>query len=142
VDTAVDLKAGTLVIGDVRDIADQVDCGKVQNQKISQWNHGQVRRYITYKAEAEGITVHLVDEAYTTQTCPNCTHRHKPKGRRYRCPACGFQAHRDVVGQVNILSVFVHGERRSRGHRSRSIVIRTMCGLCVDAGTPARNGRL
>jgi putative transposase len=107
--TAVDLKAGTLVIGDVRDLADGVDCGAAQNQKMSQWNHGKVRQYITYKAEAEGITIKLQDEAYTSQTCPNCSARHKPKGRRYRCPACGLQTHRDVVGQVNILSSFKHG---------------------------------
>jgi putative transposase len=110
VDAAVAHEAGTIVIGDVRDVADGVDLGKAANQKISQWNHGQVRRYVAYKAEAEGITVRLVDEAYTSQTCPTCSHRHKPKGRRYRCPACGFPAHRDVVGQVNILSMFRHGE--------------------------------
>jgi putative transposase len=110
VDAAVERKAGTIVIGDVRDVADGVDLSQASNQKISQWNHGQVRRYVTYKAEAEGIAVELADEAYTSQTCPNCSHRHKPKGRLYRCPACGFQAHRDVVGQVNILSRYQHGE--------------------------------
>jgi putative transposase len=110
VDAAVDRKAGTIVIGDVRDAAEGVALGKATNQKISQWNHGKVRRYVEYKAEAEGMKVELADEAYTSQTCPNCSHRHKPKGRRYRCPACGFQAHRDVVGQVNILSRFKHGE--------------------------------
>jgi putative transposase len=110
VESAVDREADTLVIGDVRDVADGVNCGKVQNQRMSQWDHGKIRQYIGYKAEAEGIGVELEDEAYTSQTCPCCSHRHKPKGRRYRCPACGFQAHRDVVGQVNILSVFRHGE--------------------------------
>ena len=110
VDAAVERKAGTIVIGDVRDAADGVDLGKAANQKISRWNHGKVRQYVTYKAEAEGIAVKLEDEAYTSQTCPSCQGRHKPKGRRYRCPACGFQAHRDVVGQVNILSAFQYGE--------------------------------
>jgi putative transposase len=110
VDTAVEREAGTIVIGDVRDVADGVDCGAKQNQRMSRWNHGKVRRYVAYKAEAEGIAVELEDEAYTSQTCPDCSHRHKPKGRLYRCPACGFRAHRDVVGQVNILSRFKHGE--------------------------------
>ncbi len=110
IDAAVERKAGTIVIGDVRGAADQVDLGRASNQKISQWNHGKVRQYVTYKAEAEGIAVELEDEAYTSQTCPSCSHRHKPRGRRYRCPTCGFQAHRDVVGQVNILSRFQHGE--------------------------------
>jgi putative transposase len=110
VGTAVERKAGTISVGDVRDVADGVDCGAKQNQRMSRWNHGKVRRYVEYKAEAEGIAVELEDEAYTSQTCPSCSHRHKPKGRRYRCPACGLQAHRDVVGQVNILSIFKHGE--------------------------------
>jgi putative transposase len=110
VETAVEQAAGTLVIGDVRDVADGVNCGKVQNQRMSQWNHGKIRESITYKAAAEGITVKLEDEHYTSQTCPHCQRRHKPRGRIYRCPSCGFQAHRDVVGQVNILSVHKHGE--------------------------------
>jgi len=110
VDTAVDQKAGTIVIGDARDVAAGVDCGKVHNQRMSQWNHGKIRQYIQYKAEAEGIAVKLENEAYTSQTCPHCGHRHKPKGRLYGCPACGFQAHRDVVGQVNILSRYKHCE--------------------------------
>ncbi len=110
VDTAAERKAGTIAIGDTRDIADGVDCGKVQNGRMSRWNHGKISDYVEYKAAAEGIVVELVDEHHTSQTCPNCEHRHKPRGRKYRCPACGFQAHRDVVGQVNILSVFRHGE--------------------------------
>ena len=110
VDVAVDQEASTIAIGDVRDIADGVDCGKVQNGRMSRWNHGKVRTFVKYKAEAEGIKVELVNEAYSTQTCPQCTHRHKPKGRNYSCPACRFQAHRDVVGMVNILSRFKTGD--------------------------------
>jgi putative transposase len=51
----------------------------------------------------------LQDEHYSSQTCPHCGHRHKPRGRLYTCPACRFQSHRDVVGQINILSAYVHG---------------------------------
>ncbi len=106
---AVERQASTLVIGDIKNIADEVDLGKKTNQKISGWNHGKVRQLVTYKAAAEGIAVVLVDERYTSQTCPNCGERHKPQGRVYRCPACAFQSHRDVVGQINILSKFKQG---------------------------------
>jgi putative transposase len=99
-----------IVYGDIRDIADTVSLGKRNNQKIGQWDHGKVRVYTEYKAESEGIRLVLQDEAYTSQTCPNCQHRHKPKGRHFRCPACGFQSHRDQIGAVNILSSYKHGE--------------------------------
>src|SRR6266508_1462182 len=110
VDVAVERQAGTIAIGDVRDVADGVAHGKRHNQQSSQWNHGQIRQYITYKAAAEGVVVELVDEHYTSQTCPNCSERHKPRGRRYSCGRCGFSAHRDVVGQINILSRYKTGQ--------------------------------
>jgi putative transposase len=114
VDVAVELKANTIVMGDVRDIADGIDKGKEHNQRMSQWNHGKVRSFVEYKAQAEGIEVVLQNEAYTTKTCPHCGHRHKPKGRTYRCPSgtlwVRFQSHRDVVGQINILSAYKFGE--------------------------------
>lgn len=107
---AVAREASTIVYGDVRDIADGVDKGSAHNQRTSQWNHGKVRAYVEYKAEAQGIAVVLQDEHYTSKTCPSCGHRHKPRGRIYKCPACKFQSHRDVVGQVNILSAYKFGE--------------------------------
>lgn len=110
VDEALTRGASTIVLGDIKDIADGVNLGKQTNQKISSWNHGQIRKFVEYKAQAEGIAVVLQDERYTTQTCPTCGNKHKPKGRTYKCPACGFSSHRDVVGQVNILSAFKFGE--------------------------------
>jgi len=106
---AVARNANTIVYGDIRDIADGVDCGKVHNQRTSQWNHGKVRAFVEYKAEAEGIKFVLQDEHYTSKTCPHCGNRHKPSGRKFRCPVCKFQSHRDVVGQINILSAFKFG---------------------------------
>ena len=62
--------------------------------------------------EARASNLVLVDEHDTSKTCPNpnCTQRHKVAGRVYRCPVCGFQAHRDVVGAVNILRRQLLGE--------------------------------
>jgi putative transposase len=112
VEYAVERGVGTLAIGDVRDVADGVDYSKKSNQKISNWSHGKIRNYIEYKAAAEGIQTELVNEAYTSQTCPNanCLHKIKPKGRVYRCPACGFVGHRDIVGASNILSRHLYGK--------------------------------
>ena len=117
VDWAVERKVGRLAVGDVRNIANGVDLGKPTNQKIANWSHGQLRRYLEYKAAAKGIAVALINEAYTSQTCPNCRERYKPRGRMYRCPACGFRSHRDAVSSAcrtswaaNIRSVDLYGE--------------------------------
>jgi len=92
----------TLVIGDVRDLRQRVDYGPAANQRIHQMLTGRVRRLLTYKAARVGIRVVLQDESYTSQECPRCNHRHKPRGRVYHCPACGFRFHRDGVGSINI----------------------------------------
>jgi len=125
----------------VRDVADGVHLSNQSNQKISGWNHGKVRQYVTYKAAAEGMHVELVNEAHTSQTCPHCGARHKPRGRVYRCPSCRFQAHRDVVGQINILSRYRYGAPgklpapRKVKHR---IPVNRVMRRCHDIGLPKR----
>jgi len=57
---------------------------------------------LTYKAERRGMQVELQEEAYTSQTCPCCGKRSKPRGRVYRCSKCWFCSHRDAVGAMNI----------------------------------------
>ena len=110
VDWAVERKAGTIVIGDVRNIANGKRLNRKSQQKVGNWSHGKQRKYITYKAAAQGIEVVLQSEAYTSQTCPQCGHRSKPTGREYWCRRCGFLGHRDMVGASNILSRTLHGE--------------------------------
>jgi putative transposase len=108
---AVERKAGTLALGDVRDVADGKRMRAKTQQKIGLWSHGKIRHYITYKAQVEGIAVELVDERDTSKTCPRCGRQYKPRGRVYRCSnqLCGLVAHRDAVGVVNILSRKLYG---------------------------------
>jgi putative transposase len=92
----------TVAIGDIRDIRHRIDYGHKANEKLHQMPSGLIRHLVTYKAQRRGMQVVLQNERYTSQTCPSCTRRHKPHGRRFRCPWCGFVAHRDVVGAWNI----------------------------------------
>lgn len=111
VDWAQEREIGLLAIGDVRDIADGKRLNKKSQQKIANWSHGTIRKYINYKAAEVGIQVDdQVSERYTTQTCPSCGHRHKPKGRIFECPNCGRVFHRDVVGAANIASRYAFDE--------------------------------
>ncbi len=111
VNFAIERKASTIVIGDIRDIADEVNLGKQSNQKISQWSHGKMRQYITYKAAMVGMKIALQEESYTTKTCPSCGKRNSCKGRVYRCSGCQWTGSRDgQVGAPNILSKYLYGE--------------------------------
>ena len=91
----------TLVIGDVRDIRTDLNYGKKINQKLHQWTFGQMRQLISYKWKGIGGEVILHEERGTSSTCPRCRQRRTPNRRVFRC-TCGFSAHRDAVGSINI----------------------------------------
>src|SRR6516164_9675376 len=73
-----------IAVGEVRDLQTGVSLGKVTNQKISQWPHGQFARSLSEKAARLGITVEWIDEAYSTRTCSQSGHvkPSSPRGRR------------------------------------------------------------
>jgi putative transposase len=143
VDFAVERKAGTIAVGDVRDVADGKRLAAKSQQKISTWAHGRMRQYITYKAEAEGMRIVLVDEHYSSQTCPCCQQRHKPRGRLYTCGRCGFRGHRDGVGAVNLLSRHLHGAvgrirppEETKYRRPAIVIDKRSLRSCRDTGQP------
>lgn len=76
--------------------------GHHHNQRMSQWEYGKDIRYLEQKSEKDRIVCFTGDERGTSSRCPECGHRHKPKGRNWRCKACGFIGHRDIVGAVNM----------------------------------------
>ena len=92
---------GTVVIGNLTGIRDNINYGKKFNQKLHQWSFAKLTDMIVAKCEAVGIKVKQIDEEYTSQTCPSCGQRHKPSNRNYKCE-CGFEYHRDGVGAINI----------------------------------------
>jgi putative transposase len=77
---------------------------KKVTQKLAQWNHGQIIRYLQNKLSRYGIKMIKVPEYYTSQKCPHCSKLNKPKGRCYKCRKCGYEQHRDIVGAINILN--------------------------------------
>jgi putative transposase len=92
----------TVAIGDIRMIRQRTAVGHTGNQRLHQMPSGMIRHMLTYKGERLGLAVALQDERFTTQECPACGARSKPRGRAYHCRVCGFTAHRDGVGAWNI----------------------------------------
>jgi putative transposase len=106
INTLYEERVERLVLGDVRDIRQDLDVGPTTNQKLHQWSFGSIRHKLTYKAERVGMRVTLQEERYSSRTCPACGHRRKtsPKGRVFRCTnkRCRWTGHRDGVGAANI----------------------------------------
>ncbi|WP_246469625.1 RNA-guided endonuclease InsQ/TnpB family protein [Cohnella nanjingensis] len=71
-------------------------------KNLHNWSFYQLQIFIAYKAALAGIRIIEVNPAYTSQTCPICGKRNKAVDRTYRC-SCGFHAHRDRVGAINIM---------------------------------------
>jgi len=76
-------------------------------QQLSNWSFGQLLEKIKYKLKLRGVNVQLVEESYTSGTCPSCGNFRKQWNRTFHCQ-CGVQGHRDIVGAINILDKSVH----------------------------------
>lgn len=108
VDFVVENNISTVVIGDPEGVQRnrKGSMSAFVNQKVSQWEFGEITRILEYKLAQHGIELVKVSEAYTSQKCPICGELHKPKGRNYQC-VCGYKQHRDVVGAINILQDYL-----------------------------------
>ena len=94
-------QVGTLFIGNPHGVR-QESKGRHHNQRMSQWEYGKDIDYLTHKSKQARIESFTGSERGTSSQCPGCRHKHKPRGRVWKCKKCGFKGHRDVVGSVNM----------------------------------------
>ena len=93
-----------IIVGDVRGIRQRNHKnGKVNAMIHNFWSFKYIIERLKTTAENFGIEVKLVKESYTSSICPRCgstrTYKHK---RLFKCLDCSLEAHRDVVGVINI----------------------------------------
>ncbi len=96
-----------IIVGDVRGIRQNNDKSNKINAMIHNfWSFRYIIDRLITTAENFGIKVKLVKENYTSSVCPRCgsTNAYKHK-RLFKCLNCGLEAHRDVVGVLNIARV-------------------------------------
>jgi putative transposase len=89
--------------GDLDSCTRGVDLNSNVNQKLSQWNYGEIIRQLENKLDRHGISMIKVKEYNTSKKCPVCEKHNKPRGRNYEC-SCGYKMHRDINGAINILN--------------------------------------
>jgi putative transposase len=88
------------------------------NKRLSDWSHGQLLEFLTYKCVARGIGLEFVDPSWTSQTCCRCGRR--PRGARvggwFHCSRCGYSAHADLNAAINIRDKFSSDLASGAGH--------------------------
>ena len=88
----------------------QIVARRKNNRSLNSWSFYRLTKFIEYKATLAGIRLVYVNPYKTSQRCPSCGETHKAKDRRYECE-CGFHAHRDVVGAINIARNAFHSNK-------------------------------
>ena len=100
-------KAGvqTVAVGDLSDIRTRMDFGRMMNQKLHGWLFRSFLAQLASQAVFHGLTLKVIDESYTSKTCPWTGKVEKPRGRMFRNGL--HQMDRDGVGAVNIRAKYL-----------------------------------
>jgi len=103
----------TIVLEDLENIRDRI----ANLSKFQQWAFGELARQITYKAKVEGITVEMVNPAYTSRQCSHTecgfTHKQNRDGDKFVCQKCGKELHSDYNAARNIAARYLQNRRKS-----------------------------
>ena len=103
----------TIVLEDLENIRERMS----DLSKFQQWAFRELSRKITYKAKAEGITVEVVNPAYTSQQCSHSecgfTHEDNRDGDEFVCQKCGKELHSDYNAARNIAARYLRNRRKS-----------------------------
>ncbi len=103
IDFAVKNNVSTILLEKLTNIRNTARTSRKNEKNLHTWSFYRLAQFIEYKAYLEGIKVEYVDPKYTSQTCPECGALNKARDRKYKC-SCGFKAHRDRVGALNIMN--------------------------------------
>ena len=108
VETAKEERKG-IIIGNLSTIRDVTKFSRYANQKIGQWEFGEIARQLEYKAKIEGIMFKKVSERDTSKTCSLCGRQEKGRVCRglYRCKLYKKQFNADANGALNISKMYL-----------------------------------
>jgi putative transposase len=95
----------TVAVGDLSDIRTRMDFGKKMNQKLHGWLFRYFLAQLASQAVRHGLTLKVIDESYTSKTCPWTGVMKKPRGRLFRNGL--HRMDRDGVGAVNIRAKYL-----------------------------------
>ena len=108
-----------LAVGNVKHIRNSVTKSKTVNRMIHNfWSYGILTQKLRNKCEEAGFSFNLVNEMYTSQQCPECTHcdkQNRKTQQEFVCTNCSYRNHADIVGATNILLRHTGGDTSAVG---------------------------
>jgi putative transposase len=124
-----------IALEDLTGIRDRVTVRKSQRARHSGWSFYQLRFFLSYKAQLDGVPLVLVDPRGTSTTCPNPLCQYRSRSNRksqseFVCKSCGFADHADVVGAINVREV------------ARTATVTWPIVRVVDVGNTGAHGRV
>ena len=81
---------------------------KIRNKdhrtKLIIMGYSRLEKWIDWQAEKQGVPLAIVNPNGISSECPKCDSKGLEENgyRRLKCPRCGFEADRDVIGKLNI----------------------------------------
>ena len=96
---------GTIVLENLTDIRARMKGRQRQRRRLHSWSFAQVKAFVTYKAEAVGSRVELIDPRNASKCCSSCGHIHASNRRSqslFKCRQCGYSLNADLNGAINI----------------------------------------
>lgn len=94
-----------IALEDLKGIRGRVTVQRRRRAALHSWSFRQLRSFVEYKAERDGIPVILVDPRNTSRTCPACGHvakANRPSQSIFHCVLCGFDGLADRIAAENI----------------------------------------
>lgn len=104
-----------IIIGDITNIREDNNMGKVNNQKFHKWPFKRIKDCLMYKAENKGIAVEMQEESYTSQCSPYTPQVSKKYAKKSNRKYRGLYKNNvntqifnaDCVGAYNILRKYL-----------------------------------
>jgi putative transposase len=106
VEQAKDTDRG-IALEDLTHIRERTRFRKPQRARMSGWSFAQLRAFIAYKAQYNGVEVRIVDPRNTSRECAECGHiakENRPSQAAFRCVHCDRRDNADMNAAKNIRS--------------------------------------
>ena len=94
-----------IAVEDLTHIRERVTVRRSQRATLHSWSFAQLRTFLTYKAQLNGVPLVAVDPRNTSRTCPYCGHIDKANRKTqdtFLCVVCGFSGLADHIAAINI----------------------------------------